>query len=311
MHRLHLFYTVLFSFIFTLVACNGGPTESTATPTSPAVDNILVLGDISDEPVETIRGTQPMADYLAANLAEFGVTSGEVKVAPDLETMSQWMATGEVDIYFDSPYPVLVISEQTGAQPVLRRLRFGVSEYHSIFVTRADSSLTSMADLPGQMVAFEEVFSTSGYFLPLSFLLENGFNPVAKETPDSAVSADEVGYVFSSQDDNTVQWVVSGRVPVGVIDNVSFGRLPAETQAELKIIAETEDVPRQMVLLRPEMDATLVEAIKILLLEMDETAEGAAALEAFQTTEFTEFPEGVETVLARMRTLYELIQEQN
>lgn len=288
-------------------AADAAPTPETVTAV-PADGRAIVFGDISDEAAETIEGTQPLADFLAAQLGEQGITRGEVKIAPDIETMIQWMKDGEVDLYFDSSYPVLVISDETGATPILRRFRFGVPEYHSVFITRQDSELSSLEDLRGQMVAFEESFSTSGYMLPLAFLIENNMNPVEKASPELSVASDEVGYVFSTADDSTIQWVISGNVPAGVIDNVTFSRLPEETQAELKIIAETEDVPRQMVLVRPGMDAELVAAIRAELLAAEETEEGQAALEAFQTTEFAEFEEGVEATLARMRELYEMVQ---
>lgn len=301
-------FLLLFLFIIA-VACTQGEVP---TPEPEAVNSegkVLILGDISDEPVETIKGTQPLADYLAARLVEEGISSSEVKVAPDLETMIQWMEDGEVDLYFDSPYPVLVISDETGAEPILRRQKYGVSEYHSVFFTQADNELSSLSDLAGQMVAFEESFSTSGFMLPLSFLIEQDMNPVEKSDADSDVADDEVGYVFSTADDTTIQWVISGKVPVGVIDNVTFMRLPEETQAGLKIIAETEDVPRQLVLVRPGLDAELVEAIRAELLVMDENDAGLQALETFLTTEFDEFPEGPEAALSRMRTLYELVQD--
>jgi phosphonate transport system substrate-binding protein len=292
-----------------LAACTTSA-EPTAEPVTavPEAGDTLVVGDISDDPAETINGTQPLADYLAAQLAEFGLTAGQVKIAPDIETMSEWMRDGEVDLYFDSPYPALVISDQTGATPILRRFRFGVPEYHTVFFTQKDSDLASLADLWGQMVAFEGSFSTSGYMLPLSFLIENEMNPVEKSSREMSVAADEVGYVFSASDDSSVQWVISGLVPVGAVDNVTFSRLPEEAQAELKIIAATEDVPRQLVLVQPGMDADLVAAIRAELLAMDESEEGRAALEVFQTTEFAEFEEGAEAALARMRELYEMVQ---
>ncbi len=302
--RLTLFLVIL----WVLTACGAETTETPEAATAVPAGRTLVLGDISDEATETIRGTQPTADFLAAQLADVGISGGTVKIAPDLDTMIQWMKDGEVDLYFDSPYPVLVISDETGATPILRRFRFGVPEYHSVFFVPANSEVDSLDDLMGRMVAFEESFSTSGYMLPLSYLVEQRMNPVLKSSPESEVAADEMGYVFSAADNTTVQWVISGIVPAGVVDNVTFFRLPEETQAQLKIIAATEDVPRQMVLVRAGMDDDLVAAIRTALLTMEETEEGRAALELFQTTEFAEFAEGAEVELARMRELYELVQ---
>jgi len=305
-------FLLLFSTLILLIACTIPTDESTATvipETAVSTENPIVIGDISDEVAETIEGTQPFADYLAKELEPYGITNGLVKIAPDLNTMIQWMNDGEVDVYSDSPYPVLVISQQTGATPILRRLKYGVDKYHSVFIVRQDSDIETLDDLIGQTVAFEESFSTSGYMLPLAYLIQNNMNPVEVSSPNATVADDEIGYTFSTADNTTIQWIISGRASAGVIDNVTFGRLPEETQAELRIIAETEDVPRQLVLVNQELDEEFVAALKTELLEMDENEAGQAALDIFLTTEFTEFPEGADAALSRMNTLYQLVQE--
>ena len=302
----HLF--ILFSLIALLAACTATDTIEPEIAENTEDGDSLVIGDISDEPAETITGTQPLADYLAAQLGQYGITQGEVKIAPDLDTMIQWMKDGEVDLYFDSPYPALVISRESGATPILRRLKYGVEQYHSVFISKSDSEYNELADLKGEMVAFEEAFSTSSYMLPLAYLIENDMNPVLKNNLETAVSPDEVGYVFSTADNTTIQWIISGKVPIGVIDNVTFGRLPEETQAELQILAKTEDVPRQLVLLGTDVSGELARALKTELMAMDENEEGQEALEIFLTTEFDEFPEGAKKALERMGELYALVQ---
>jgi phosphonate transport system substrate-binding protein len=310
MKRLWSYTLGLLAVILFTVGCQPAVAPSSAPPpASPTPGAALVLGDISDEAAETIKGTQPLADHLAAQLGAYGVSHGEVKIAPDLETMIQWMETGEVDLYFDSPYPALVISQETGARPILRRQKYGVSEYYSVFFARADSDFETLDDAQGQMIAFEESFSTSGYMLPLSHLIEQGYQPAEKPSPETAVSPGEIGYVFSTADNTTVQWVISGKVPIGVVDNVTFRRLPQETQDQLRIFAQTEPVPRQLVLARSDLDPALTAAIKTALQAMDETEAGREALEIFLTSEFDEFPQGATVALGRMQTLYQLVQD--
>jgi phosphonate transport system substrate-binding protein len=309
MKHIKIYSFILFILIALLAAC----TTTQPTVTETVIENeegvALVIGDISDEPAETIKGTQTLADYLAAQLTDQGISHGEVKIAPNLDTMIKWMKDGEVDIFFDSPYPALVISQEAGATPILRRLKYGVDQYHSVFIAKTDSEIEGLADLQGEMVAFEESFSTSGYMLPLAFLIENNMNPSLKSSLETAVSPDEVGYVFSTADNTTIQWIISGKVPVGVIDNVTLGRLPEETQAELKVIAETENVPRQLVLVSSDVSAALTASIKQALLLMNENEAGQEALDIFLTTEFDEFPDGAQKSLERMGELYALVQD--
>jgi phosphonate transport system substrate-binding protein len=291
-----------------LVACSPGAT-SEVDSVSPE-RTVLVIGDISNAPTEKVMFWQPLADYLSEQLADDGVSRVEIGIAPDLGTMIQWMQDGKVDLYFDSPYPALVISEESGAQPILRRFKGGVSEYHSVFFVAKDSEYTSLSDLQGQMVALEENYSTSGFMLPVAYMLEQKMQPALKEVLQEPVTGSEIGFTFSGDDDTTIEWVLNGEVPAGVVDSSTFMEIAAEDQQKLRIIAETEDVPRQMAVVRPELAPDLVAAIRRELLIMDESEEGMAVLEMIETTQFDEFQEGVDVAMTRMREMYKLLQSQ-
>lgn len=286
------------------------PTEEVVETTEATAQDVIVLGDISNDPDKSIRRAQPLADYLAANLADFGISSGTVKVAPDMDTMIEWMQNGEVDLYFDSVYPVMTISDATNAQPILRRWRDGVGEYHTVFFTLAGGDIQSLEDLQGHSVGFDEPFSTSGYMMPLTYIINAGLAATEYDSTDATVADDEIGYVFSGDDDNTIQWVLSERIAAGVTDDDTFADLPEETRTELTVIAETDPLPRQVVLAREGLDAELVAELIRLMSAMDESEEGAAVLDEFDTSQFDEFPEGIEEGIAAMRAMYEAVQGQ-
>ena len=134
----------LMGVLLTSVSCgedsDGATSASEVAPTPTATERI-VLGDVSSDPVKKIDRYQPLADYLADHLAEFGIGVGEVAIAPDIETMAKMMQSGAVDIYFDSLYPATIVSQQSGAEPILRRWKKGKAEYRTIFFTRADSGI--------------------------------------------------------------------------------------------------------------------------------------------------------------------------
>jgi phosphonate transport system substrate-binding protein len=304
---------VIIISVILLIAVALAPLDSIAIAqdeTTPSQTSI-VLGDISSNPVKKIKQAKPLADYLAAHLSEYGIEMGEVKIAPDMETMMDWIAAGEVDLFFDSMYPAMMMINETDAQPLLRRWKDGVDEYHTIFFVRKDSGLESLSDLLGQMIAFDEATSTSGYMLPLAYLIEEDISTVEVKAVTESVGADEVGYVFSGNDENTIQWVISGRVMAGVVDSETYMEIPEDAREHMTILAETRAVPRQVALARPEIDPELLEAITNLLLELDETEEGPAILEEFKTTQFDEFPEDFDATLEALQELFDLVQDKD
>jgi phosphonate transport system substrate-binding protein len=314
---LALVVIVVISLFLLLAACgdddkdSGDKDQPQATATSENT-GVIVLAEISDDPQKVINRTQPFADYLAANLGAFGIGAGEVKVVPDMETLATLLESGEADIAYDSLYPAMVLRNEAGAVPILRRWKDGVEEYHSVFFVLAESGIESLEDLNGKIIAFDEPSSTSGYVVPLDYLLEAGLNPVEKPSVEAAVAEDEIGFVFSNDDENTIQWVASQRVAAGVVDNTTFDEIPDEVKANLVILAETGAFPRQVVLVRSGMDPALQAAIIAVLIGMDETETGRAALDEFSdTAQFDEFPQGADAALTDMQAMYDRVQSRD
>lgn len=297
--------------LLALTACGPAltPAPTALPPTTAPQGRVLVLGDISDDPGEVIEGTQPLADLLAAQLKDAGITGSKVRVAASTEEMVKLLADGEVDLYFDSTYPATLISDASGAKIILRRWRFGVEKYHSVIFASKASGITRLEDLPGHMLAMDAPYSTSGFLLPAVHLLEKGLTLTGKKAYGEPVAGKEIGFVFSYDDENTLQWVLSGLVAAGVTDDYNFDKaFPPEATEKLVLLARTESTPRQVVVARAGLEPKLLEAIKQALIAMDESEAGRAALKPFQTTQFDDFPEGIEKSTARMREMMEMVK---
>jgi len=298
--------------LIALIACTN-PGNKTPTPTISKLggetDRPIVLGDISDDPAEVIEGTQPLADYMASQLANYGITDGRVKIASTTGEMTQLLKNGQVDLYFDSVYPATLISDSVSAKIILRRWRFGVADYHAVIFASQESGITSVDDLHGHLIAMDSPYSTSGFFLPAVFLTEQGVNLTGKRSYNDPVADDELGFVFSYDDENTLLWVLNGLVAAGVTDDYHFDvDFPADVTDKLVVLGRTEAVPRQVVVVRGDLDPDLISAIIRVLIKAHETEAGSTALEPFQTTRFDEFPQGIDAAAEQMRTMMQIVQ---
>ena len=138
------------------------------------------LGSISTNPVGETKKFWPFASYLAQQLQSEGIDRGKVVVAESIPAMSSLLQTRQVDLYLDSLFPSLAVSHLSGSKLLLRRWKMGKSEYRSVIFTRKDNAIARLEDLKGKVIAFEEPFSSTGYFFPKVDLLKIKFRLAPK-----------------------------------------------------------------------------------------------------------------------------------
>jgi phosphonate transport system substrate-binding protein len=240
---------------------------------------VLTVGDIDpDTPTRRIRLLQPLADHVAHRLASRGVVAGRVRIATDIEEMATLLRNGAVDYYVDSAFPSLRVRQLAGSRILLRRWVLGEPEYRSAIVARADAAVGSIPDLEGGIIAMQERYSTSGFLLPALELIDHGFELREVETPAAAVAPGEVGYLFSRDEENTVEMVLRGAVAAGVLSSQILDKeLPEELRESLRVVHWTPWTSRALVSVRSDLDPALVEGLRAALLEID--AETNARLE--------------------------------
>lgn len=267
----------------------------------------LRIGTISQIPVQDIREFQPLADYLASNLSALGIDKGEVVTASSMKEMAALLKAGKVDLYIDSPFPMLAVQRHAAIDILLRRWKKGTPDYYSVIFVRKDSGITTLEQLQGKTLAFEEQFSTSSYLLPKATLRSAGLSVVEK----SQAQSHDIAYTFSDNDTNTVAWVVKKQVAAGAISNVKFDKLPPRLNDELTVIHRSMAVPRHLLSCRHGMKANWVGKIRELLLGMEKNPAGQKALLAFgETTRFDALPAESANELAQIEKLARLIESE-
>ncbi|MCG8334622.1 MAG: phosphate/phosphite/phosphonate ABC transporter substrate-binding protein [Proteobacteria bacterium] len=267
----------------------------------------LILVSIGKDISKKIKSRQPFVNYLAKHLRSEGIEKGQVKVVEGIPQVASMINSGEADIFVDSPFPVLMVDYLADIKYPLRRWKRGVAEYSSIIFTRKDSGIRKLEDLKGNMISFEERFSTSGYFLPKSLLLDRKLTLKLKRSLNAPVSSDEIGYIFSEGDETTMVWVLRKRIQAGAIDRPNFFEDARDQVSHLHILYQTEPVPRNLFAHRSNLDKKLISKMKAVLLKMDQTREGREILTSYQKTrKFDNVPSKSIAVLDKMKRYIKL-----
>lgn len=154
-----------FLAIFTLVVVAGG-----AIAAEPLKLGVGLFQPDKDKNDATYR---PLADYLAAKLGR----QVELRTVDSWEGLAKSLANGETDLALMGPWGYVLANHQAGAQVISTILYDGKPEYFAIMITHPNSGIKSPADLKGRNFAFGDKGSTSGYLIPLHYLMQQGITP--------------------------------------------------------------------------------------------------------------------------------------
>lgn len=234
------------------------------------------LGIISDKPVEKkISAYDPLARYVAQHLKTFGVSTGKVVVAGDVEQMLRKIRSKEVDVVLESPFSTLVMSRKTGLKPKLLVWKEGVRDYRTVFFVRKDSPITDLNGLQGKVIALQDPGSTSAFLIPMAELKERGLKvvPLKEKAPAAAVR-----YVFVPHEKNQVFWVIQKRADAAAFSSGDWNEVGRLEKREIRVIHTSKPVLRYLASFHPDLAPEMSEAIASVLVRMDRDPEGRKVL---------------------------------
>jgi ABC-type phosphate/phosphonate transport system substrate-binding protein len=255
----------------------------------------ITLGIVSPINQKEIGGHfRDFVRYVARKLSAAPAIEGSIVVARTQSELANLLAERKVDFYMESPYPTYLINNVYGAgKLLLRRWKGGMAEYYALIFTKRNSETRRLEDLRGKIIAFEDPGSTSGHFLPKFFLSRIGFKLSEKSRIDPNVSADEVGYFFAYSQDKLVDLVLTEQVAAGAFSNDDYATLAKRKKSDIRILAETDRLPRHLVSVRRDLDPALVNRLEKILLSMHQDPEGQVILQRTDgTTKFDALPGG-------------------
>lgn len=233
--------------------------------------------------------------------------------AADYNGVIQGLLGGTLDMAWlgASAYAAIYLEDPEAVEPVLVKVNEdGGYAYHSIGFARADSGITSLADMEGEVFGFGDPNSTSGYLIPLVEIPEEGYSM----TPGDYFR----DVVFTGGHEQTIVAVANGDVAAGVtwadglgdwMDGYNSGALRRATDAgivdmnDIVEIWKSKPIPEGPIVLRkglPSYEKALVTGMLASLPYMDpECAYGVLAGEALGVMPITH--EAYESIIEARR----------
>ncbi len=267
---------------------------------------VLVLGRISDDPKSHYEQLKPLLDYVVPRMAVVGIREGRILMARDPQQMASYMRRGRVDWVSETAGSGVLLQQRVGALPLLLTERDGTSHYHSVFFARRDSGIGGLGDLRGHSVAFQRPSSTSAYFAPAAEMLRRGLSLERLLSPTDELDPRVVGYVFARSELNIATWVHKGFVDVGIMSNLDWDnprRMPTAFRRDLVVIGQTEEYPRAVELVRPDLDKAVEARLRQVLSDAAEDPDASEALlRYFKTTRFLPIDAASRRALEHMAT---------
>ena len=161
-----------------------------------------------------------------------------------------------IDFVLTGPAEYVVFKQLTDSTPVIA---FSRPDYYCSVVVLADSGINSIDDLRGKKVAIGSVGSTSKHLAPMQILADNGLDPL-KDVEILHTSVD-LGWQALKRGDVTAWGMTTDK----------FLKLRKQDKdlepGAFKVIARGPDLPNDVLLAAPHVDAKLITKVEKTFIE--------------------------------------------
>ncbi|MGG5253168.1 putative selenate ABC transporter substrate-binding protein [Neobacillus sp. SM06] len=196
---------ILTLLTFALAACSQNNLPNSKTTKNEKANAVFKIGAIPDQNAADLeKGMTAVANYLQEK------TGLKVEFVPsvDYAALVTGFQRGDIHLaWFGGLTSVQARNRVPGAQSIIQRPND--AKFHSVFITRTDSGINSIADLKGKSFTFGSESSTSGHLMPRYYLLESGINP--EQDFDGKPN-------FSGSHDTTYKLIESGAFQAGALN---------------------------------------------------------------------------------------------
>jgi phosphonate transport system substrate-binding protein len=244
---------------------------------SAQAQGVLKVTTIPEEAAtEQVRKFGPIVKYLESKM---GMKVEFVPVT-DYPAAVEAMVGKNVDLVWFGGFTFVQASVRSGGKVVPIAQREEDTKFQSVFITKANSGIKTLADLKGKQVSFGSQSSTSGHLMPRSFLLQANVDP----------EKDIKRVAYSGAHDATIASVVSGKVDAAALDITVWNKFVKEGKVDTKDVIVFYTTPGYFNYnwsVHADMPAAMRERLTKALTDIDpSTAQGKEILELNRATRY-------------------------
>ncbi len=148
----------------------------------------------------------------------------------------------------------------------------GEPGYQSIIVTRPDSPLSGIEELPGHRFGFGSITSTQGHLIPRIILAQHGLS-----------LADLAGHEYFGSHGNCANAVITGKVDVYGMQDTLARKMVAD--GDLKILFTSDNFPSSGIAARGDLPKPVLATVRNALLDFQPRGRDAPGLYHWERTE--------------------------
>ena len=241
-----------------------------AAPELGTEENPIVWSFVPSGETERVSaGAQAVADLLHDETGLYFETNVVTEYAGVIEAMCGDPAEAQMGSLATFAY--VMAHERCGVSAELVSVRYGSPTYNGQIIVRADSGITSIADLAGKTFCRPDPLSTSGWIIPSLTMRAEGIDP----------ETDLAEIVDAGSHDAVVAAVYNGDCDAGATYVDARSRIEEDypdVMDVVTVIAVTADIPNDGVQYVPSFPRELRDKINDALIKMAETEEGKEAL---------------------------------
>ncbi len=187
----------------------------------------------------------------------------------DYESLAKLLEMGKIQLAWFSHASYTELKKNNKWEVLCRPYKDNGVVYNGQIIARQDSGIEKISDLKGKTFAYVDRFSGSGFFFPNRLFAKNGIKPLEFFS----------NVVFTHSHIVSIEGVLKGDFDAASVFSTDLLVKNSDGGKQIKIIALTEPIPNDPLVVRSDMEAGLKEKIKNAMLKMDSDPDGKAYID--------------------------------